>query len=299
LSGLLKKGLVTILTILLFGAGCARNQSSNNSIPKEPNSESQELQTRIEERAVISKPIIKKGIRYNHFSQYKKEHFDLKISKIVFWVLSLIFAIVFFLGIMILLSFIQQKLFLPPDYIMWTSNYPISRLVFLFELYLIPLFFKQSFIVQLVRRHKKLFVFANLILIYALMLNVSVITNNSIINHTFLLPKGKVYHYTDIVRIDTGVYEKKQYLPFVNLFTHSKGEFYYILTLKDGITIDLNDVGRTIDDKDVYEVFEEIDKSLVDRGITKTSNVESFQYFDKNIAKVYADRIEHILTNLK
>jgi uncharacterized lipoprotein YajG len=53
LSDLLKKGLVTILTLSLFVAGCARNQSSNNSIPKEPNSESKELQTRIEERAVI------------------------------------------------------------------------------------------------------------------------------------------------------------------------------------------------------------------------------------------------------
>jgi hypothetical protein len=53
LSGLLKTGLVTILTVSLLVAGCARNQSSNNSTPKEPDSKSKELQTRIEERAVI------------------------------------------------------------------------------------------------------------------------------------------------------------------------------------------------------------------------------------------------------
>jgi len=230
----------------------------------------------------------------------------LKIRKltlrILFWILTVIFVIVLFIAAFALLSFIQGKLFLPQDYILWTFNYPVSRLVFIFELYFIFVFFRNSVsaFINFAKRNKKwfypVFAFANLLLVYAVLFNVSVITKNVIINHTFFLPQGQVYNYSDIVSIDTGVYTKKRYLPY----THSNGEFYYIITLKDGTTINLNDsIGGTQNNQDVYEVFEEIDKTLVNMGIKKISKIETFQDFDKHIDKIYADRIRNVLENVK
>lgn len=158
-------------------------------------------------------------------------------------------------------------------------------------------FAKKVEIIKYAKRNGKwfypTFVFANSFLIYTLLFNVCVITNNTIINHTFLSPQGKVYNYSDIVRIDTGVYDKRRFNPLV----HTRGDFYYLITLKDGTAIDLNDVGGTKNNRDVYEVLEETDKILVNKGINKTSKIETFQYFNRNL--IFADRINDILNNIK
>ncbi|WP_461392018.1 hypothetical protein [Desulfosporosinus fructosivorans] len=71
-----------------------------------------------------------------------------------------------------------------------------------------------------------------------------------------------------------------------------------MITLKDGTSIDLNDVGGTQNNmKDVYEVFEDIDRTLVNMRINKTSKIETFEYFDKSIAEIYADKIKNVLNN--
>lgn len=222
----------------------------------------------------------------------------MKAIKRLFWVLSFIVALIFIYFAMVLFTLIQEKMFLPQDYILWSYNYPISRLSFIFLYYFIFVFFvKKSDIMKCLKRNKKwfypIFTFANLLLIYALLFNVSVIKNNTIINHTFLSPQGKIYDYSDLVSIDTGVYEKRRFNPLV----HTRGDFYYLITLKDGTAIDLNDIGGTKNNKDVYEALEEIDKNLVNMRINKTSKIETFEYYDKNL--IYADRVKNILTNIK
>lgn len=216
-------------------------------------------------------------------------------------ILLLILAVVLFIGVLFLLSLIQGKVFLPREYILWTFNYPVSRLIFIFELYLVVfLVFKGCLLAFLsfAKRNKKwfypTFALANLVLIYALLFNVSVITKNSIVDHTFLIPQGKVYRYSDIASIDTGVYGRKLSLPF----THSTGEFYYTLTLKDGVTVNLNDsVGGTKNDQDVYEVFEELDDTFVNMGIKKTASMDNLELLEKHLDKKYSDRIKNVLTN--
>lgn len=222
----------------------------------------------------------------------------MKVKKLLFWVISFIVAIVLIYNAMVLFTLLQEGMFLPLDYIMWTFNYPISRLSIIFFYYFIFVFFaKKSDIIKYVKRNKKwlypIFAFANLILTYALLFNVSVITTKTIINHTFLSPQGKDYGYSDIVNIDTGVYEKRRFNPLV----HSRGDFYYLITLKDGTVIDLSDIGGTKNNKDHYETLEEIDKTLVNMGMNKTSKIETYEYYDKNL--IYADCVKNILKNIR
>jgi len=63
--------------------------------------------------------------------------FSLKKSiSITLYILSLIAVVLLTMGIFILIITIQEKLFVPNDYLMWTFNYPTSRFVFIYELYL-------------------------------------------------------------------------------------------------------------------------------------------------------------------
>ena len=133
----------------------------------------------------------------------------MKTLKTIFiWILSLIFIIIFSIVFFILLSFVQSKLFLPEDYILWIFKFPISRLIFIYELYIIiallyfvnknyreSLFILINFLKDFIKNYKTSIIFTfvlfNIILTYAILFNVTVITNNKIIDHTFLSPTGK------------------------------------------------------------------------------------------------------------
>lgn len=224
------------------------------------------------------------------------------IKRFFLWIIFLILALALFSLAFAVLGFIQKELFVPKDYILWIFKYPISRLSLVFLLYVF-FFYKKAFREsdQFAKRHKKwfypLFAFANLLLIYVLLFNVCVITDDSIINRSFLFPQGRTYTFSDIVSIDTGVYAKKKWsFPF----TGESGEFYYIITLKDGTKIDLNgDAGGARNDQETNGVFEDIDKSFVKLGIKKTAKTDNFELLQKSLDKIYSDKIKNILTSVK
>ncbi|MCY6354941.1 hypothetical protein [Clostridium sp. ZS2-4] len=232
-----------------------------------------------------------------------------KLKAIIILILSLICIIILSVGSFVLIGAIQAKLFLPKEYIMWIFKSPSLRLVFIYEWYIIFGFAyifskdlrafilwvinsKQSFI----KRHKMSFIFTfvilNIVLMYTILYNVTVITNNKIINYTFLSPQGKEYGYNDIVKIDTGVYGKKQY-------THSKGDFYYIIQLNDGTKIDLTEMGGAKNDDDPRFIIEKLDSQYVNMGISKVSSMDNFEYCTKHLDKIYTDKIRNILVNIK
>lgn len=169
----------------------------------------------------------------------------LKKIKITFlYILSLIFIVVLTIGIYLLIVAVQEKIIVPEDYLMWIFKYPTSRLVFIYEIYLIVGFFyifHEEFRKMLggasskdfFKKHRKqifpIFITLNVALFYIIVLSVTVITNNKIIDYSFLSPQGREYSYKDIVSINAGVHGKKRFP-----FTHSKGDFFYIIELKDG-----------------------------------------------------------------
>lgn len=201
-----------------------------------------------------------------------------------------------------IIAVLQKKLFIPEDYIIWIFKSPLSGLIFIFEFYIIFGFFlitNKDLRTLFKKLCKKPFIagFAvfNIFILYTLLFNVSVIKSNVIIDYRFLSPQGVKYSYNDIVKIDTGVYGKKTYLPF----THYKGDFYYIIKLKDGTKIDLAEMGGSKDDQDPRFIIEKLDSQLVDMGISKTASMENFEYCTRNLGKIYTNKIQKILKNVK
>ncbi|MEK5069603.1 hypothetical protein [Sporosarcina sp. FSL K6-1508] len=238
-----------------------------------------------------------------------------KLKSIIFYIFSLIsiviLTVILTIGIFILLVAIQEKLFVPQEYIMWIFKYPNSRLVFIYESFLFwGLFyiFNRGFRKalgtrapssknSLFKKHRKLilstFITFNIVLIYIIISAVTVITNNKIIDYSFLSPQGREYSYNDVVNIDAGVYGKNLYLPF----THAKGDFFYILELDDGSKIDLAEVGGVKNDEHEYFIIEELDIQFINMDIPKVSSMENFKYSTDHLDEIYTDKIRNILEN--
>lgn len=226
----------------------------------------------------------------------------LKVFKKIFLlILSLLLVLVLSLVLFITIALIQEKAFVTQEYMMWVFKSPVSRLVLIFEVYFVFLFFKEfrTGAIAFAKKHKvwvyPSFLFMNSLLLYTVIFNVSVVTNNKIIDHSFFKPTGKVYNYSEIVSIDTGVYGNRSFNPFLN----NEGQFYYVLTLKDATKIDLNgDAGGTQNHRDIYEVFEELDRTFVDMGIKKTASMDSFELVEQDLDPIYVQRLKRILTNV-
>ena len=123
-----------------------------------------------------------------------------------------------------------------------------------------------------------------------MVVNVSVVFKDSIVDHSFFLPKGNKYSYTDVKSINTGIYGKS--IPF----SHSRGEFYYIIELKDGTKINLfGGSGGTKNGEDIYLIILELDKIFVDAGVPKIVDSKNFDITAKKLDKIYSDRIRSIL----
>ena len=225
------------------------------------------------------------------------------------YILKLVALVILTIGIYILIITIQKKLFVPDDYLMWTFNYPASRFVLIYEVYLFLgiLYisgFRKRFKNKAARskdsfskRKKKylvaLFIASNIVLFYMIVSAVTVITSNKIIDYSFLYPQGREVNYKDVVKINTGVYGKKLYIPF----THSKGDFFYIIELNNGKKIDLTEVGEIKGDEHESFIIEELDRKFVNMGIPKVSSMKNFGYTTEYLDKIYTDKIHNILRN--
>jgi len=237
------------------------------------------------------------------------------VGKIILWILGIIGIFIAIIIFALLIGTIQEKLFLPSEYIMLIAKYPYNLFILIFDYYI---FFGASYAfrkdfriwVNSLKSHLKkysrpfLFIFAtlNLVLLYTIICNVTVITNNKIINYTFLSPQGKEYKYNDIVKIETGVYGNKQpHLPFAHYTT---GDFYYTIQLNDGTKIDLTDTGGphnadNIELNDPHFIIERLDREYVNMGIPKVSSMDNFEECTKNLDKIYTEKIQNILLNKK
>lgn len=234
----------------------------------------------------------------------------LKVLKlIIIGLISLIGILILTLSVWVLITIIQGKLFLPQEYIIWTFKYPVSVLVFIYEFYIIFGFFYffnksfRKFIIifskRFIEKHRRpllaSFIILNIILIYTILYNVTVISNNKIIEYTFLSPQGNQYSFNDIVKIDAGVYGKKTHFPYSH---YTKGDFYYTMLLNDGTKIHLTDVGGTKNDEDERFIIEKLDIEYVNMGIAKASSMDNFEFCTEDLAKIYTDKIRNILLNI-
>ena len=112
----------------------------------------------------------------------------------------------------------------------------------------------------------------------------NVITEDKIIVHNILNLSGKVYNYSDVSEIYTGISNNKDH------------NLYYKIQLKDGKIINL--ISASIDsDNDAYELsIEHIDQKLLQIGVRKNidlTNLKKFEYEDYN--EEYNKNVKRIL----
>ncbi len=222
-------------------------------------------------------------------------------------VLAFIAVIIITIGSFVLISIIQEALFIPKDYLIWIFKSPYSGLIIIFETYLFGVFFyifnknwREAWRKgKIFKKYRKQVIAAftafNIVLLYTIVSAVTVVTNDQIIDYSFFSPQGREYSYNDIVKIKTGVYGKRR----TSLFKHSKGDFFYIIELNDGRKIDLTQVGGVKNDEDERFVIEKLDRQLVNMDIPKETSMKYFEYTKKDLAKIYTDKIRNILENTR
>lgn len=232
--------------------------------------------------------------------------FKTTITWIFIGILIFILTIAFFS----LIGVVQERIFLPYNYLIWIFKYPLSAFIFIYQYYIIFIiifilnksfreFIMISYKSEFIRKYKKLlisiFLILNIILMYMIIFNVAVITNNKVINYSFYSPKGKQYNFNDIIEIESGISGSRINFPYRH---YSKGDFYYIIKLKDGTKVHLTDVGGT-NGEDPRFIIEKIDQQLVSLGIKKISSMDNFEYCTEHLDKMYTDKIRNILLNNK
>lgn len=222
----------------------------------------------------------------------------LGVLKFIMMVIVVLLFTMAFYGIVTL---VQYTIFAKGEFMIWTVHKSSTKLVFAFEIIFGCILVEKLYLKDLkieiakrfFKRYKLTIIATFIVIMYFLVFNVSVFYNNKIVNYSFFAPQGKEYIFTDVKSIDTGVYG------FKKLFGHSKGEFYYIIQFNDGTKIDLNLDGGTKEDKDPYQVKEEIDKTLVNLRIPKKADSKYFYLYAEHLDKKYSDRIKNILYNVK
>ena len=126
------------------------------------------------------------------------------------------------------------------------------------------------------------------LLLYIQITSVTVFTNDEIVCHSFYHPNAQKYKYADIRLIQAGAYDK--YIPFIRY----KGDFYYIITFKDGTRINLMDIGAEASG-DAYLQVEHIDKIIMANGVKKISSENNIEL--SGMDKVYINRFKGIIEN--
>lgn len=226
----------------------------------------------------------------------------MKLLKGIGFYVLLIFSLIFSsFGVAIAISLIQDALFVPQDYLLFTYDSPTKYLIFVIifgvDIIVYGLLsskakwnkgtFYELFPGKL-KRHKAAILLSFAVILYLTVPNVTIFTNNTIRHYSFYNLSGKEYAYKDIVSVDTGVYGKK--IPFIR----DKGQFYYIVKFVDGTRVDIMDIGDENSD-DTYLQIENIDRKVMDQGAQKKSSLANIDLL--KLGKVYVDRFRRIIQN--
>ncbi|MGD6873464.1 hypothetical protein ACQCU1_14905 [Sutcliffiella horikoshii] len=222
-------------------------------------------------------------------------------GSVLVYILGSLLVLILSFCIFILIGFLQYSLFVPDDYVLWVFKYPYSRFIIVIVIYLFLVFFyfffkKNRGKAPATKKRKNLwtgFIIFNMIGFYIIFTSVTVVTEEKIIDHSFLNPQGKKYDFDDVLKIDTGVRGDRYYFPF----THNKGDFYYKIEFMDGKIIDLNDESGGYDEEEEHPTFvlNKLDARLVDMEITKESSMDNFHYTTESLDRMYTDQIKSIL----
>lgn len=215
----------------------------------------------------------------------------------------ILLAVVFSIVIMIGIQFLQEKIFVPDSYLMFQFKTPYSYFFLFFEIelivYLVNKLLKSTYkeenvslyisVFHFMKKHKIALVVLNLVVFYMCITSIVVITKEEMTDYSFYNPKGTVYQFSDIEKVETGFKGST-----LKVFKSHRGEFYYRIAFGNK-KVDLYQAASKYED--TYYELELFDKILMDRNIPKVSSTDNIKYND--LAKRYVDRFERIIENEK
>ncbi len=227
---------------------------------------------------------------------------DKKIGGTFTYILAGILAIILTFLIFIGINWLQIKIFVPNNYLMYVFKQPYICIMFLFEMEVLIMIIAtlckirkvdhdghewEYKLLSFMKRNLKKVVVINIILIYICVTGITVITKDKIIDYSFYNPTGVDYIYNNITKIDTGFLGKKKLL-------YDKGDFYYKITLNNKKQIELSDA--TSDFDDTYLELEIFDKLAVEKSnAQKIASKENYKLC--GLSKKYVDRFLRIIEN--
>lgn len=228
---------------------------------------------------------------------------DKKISGTLRYIVGIILALVLTILIFVGIDWLQFKIFVPNDYLMYAFKPPYSYAIFLFEIEVLIMIIAILYkirkansdehewaynLLSFMKRNVVKVIVLNLVLLYMCVTGITVITKDKIIDYNFYNPIGVEYTYEDITDINTGFLGKRK------LLYGNKGDFYYNITLKNKKTIDLYQA--TSDFDDTYLELEIFDKLALDKSkAQKIASKENYKLCD--LDKRYVDRFLRIIEN--
>ena len=206
------------------------------------------------------------------------------------------------IGLYALQGLIQQRLFLPPEYILWMMNKPGSYVIFVFEVFLLfafMVFFHKDFRRALTglfqnktkfwEKNKKVLISAfallNVLLIYVAIFSATVLTVDEIIVYSPLKPRGETYSRETIIEINTGIKGSG----------HNRGDFFYMIELENGKRFDLANLAETQEPVDPRIVLKKLDQELVEQGVLKKASLDHFETTKEHLAPIYYELIRDII----
>lgn len=228
---------------------------------------------------------------------------DKKTRGTGYMLLILLLTIILSLSIFVIITKLQELLLVSKDYLMFNFKTPYCYIFLFFEIEIVAVFtsrlykkiknveWKWAFqIFHFMRKNIIITAILNLILLYMAVMGITVVTKDQIIDYSFLNPKGTVYSYNDISKVETGFKGKR-----LKVFKGHAGEFYYIVNFKDGKKMNFYQSNSPF--KDTYLGLEIFDKNIMQTGrVKKISSKRNYElcYFDSR----YVNRFLRIIDNL-
>lgn len=229
----------------------------------------------------------------------KKYNLSLEIlMHIVSFIFFIVLIVVMVIGIIVFymsIAFVQEKLFIKGKYIMYLIKSPYSYLVFVI-LIMVAIRIKSVFSKKEKKYHKrKIFysikfeILIIITLVYLVLTNRVVVTEDGIYDYSFYNLKGTRYSFSDVEYVNTG---------FI-IGGRNEGEFFYNIQLKNGKKLKLAHPSMTyISDKydnDTWQEYVDIDKYIMKNGGKKESSEDGSQYVKMD--SIYIDKLLEVIKN--
>lgn len=207
------------------------------------------------------------------------------------------------IGMMILCNLFQMKVYMQEGvYILSQSRiYSFLYIILSFEMMIILMSFlskflkhrdyqNYNFVLPFIKKHFLSFMLINVLLFYTAFVNVTTVSDQSIVKHSFFHPLGIRYDLSDVEKVETGFRENG--FPFL----YNQGDFYYQITMSDGVKIGFEDCQTTKQyEMDTYSEMVVLDQQIMRYHPQKVSDSKNSD--DTMLDQIYIDRFLSIIEN--